>query len=414
MQTTSHIFRRITLPLAASNAITQASRAVLSVVGPALAVEFSLSATELGLLSAWMFAAYSLSQLPVGLALDLFGARRVQFVLGLVAAIGFASFAVSSGMTGFVIARMITGVGVSAGLIGMMKGNSRWYNRTEMAAMTGFAMMIGSIGGFLVTAPAHALLPLIGWRGVFWLLAGAAVVVAVWNLLSVRDRPADAADESPPRRRLGAEIAVIGAIFSSRTFWRFVPAVSLMTMLNFTYQGLWSGPWLRDVAGMDGPTRATTLMLYALGLLLGSLVMGQASSRLQARGFHPLLIPWVAAGGLMLVEAVLALRPTERLPVTIIWILFPFFAAAGPVGYTVIGQMFPSSQVGRVTTAINLLTVGGVFLLQTLIGQILDLWPRTSADGWDPRGYSAALALTIVLQVIAGGCALRLRARLPA
>jgi hypothetical protein len=64
-------------------------------------------------------------------------------------------------------------------------------------------------------------------------------------------------------------------------------------------------------------------------------------------------------------------------------------------------QMFPPEQTGRVSTAVNTLTLGGAFLIQAAIGWILDLWPRTASDGWDPDGYSWALALTAALQALA-------------
>jgi uncharacterized protein (DUF2126 family) len=45
-------FLRVTLPLAAVNFLNQASRAVLALIGPLLALEFALSASDLGLLAA--------------------------------------------------------------------------------------------------------------------------------------------------------------------------------------------------------------------------------------------------------------------------------------------------------------------------------------------------------------------------
>ena len=80
--------------------------------------------------------------------------------------------------------------------------------------------------------------------------------------------------------------------------------------------------------------------------------------------------------------------------------MFAFFAATSTTGYIVVGQMFPRDQMARVSTANNTLTLVGAFLLQTVIGSILDLWPRTAAGGWDPRGYSVALALSAALQVL--------------
>lgn len=398
-----HPFLRVTLPLAGVNFLTQASRAVLSVVGPVLAVQYGLSASELGLLSAVMFAAYCLWQLPVGLLLDLYGPRLVQSAMALVAAAGFAAFAMAHGMTGFMLARALTGIGVASGLMAVLKSNSQWYARHQVAAMTGLAMVVAGTGGLAVTAPANAILPLIGWRGIFWALAAVAVAMSAWCWLSAREpaRPAGG-----HRRTIAEEVAVIGAIYASRQFWRWAPAVLLLTVINFSYQGLWAGPWLRDVAGQDAAARATTLFCFALGLMGGAFVNGQLASRLQARGFSPMTMPLASGVGLALVQVAMLFEPSNRWAVTALWVLFPGFASAGPAGYAAIAQLFPVEQMGRVSTAINTATLAGAFALQTVIGWILDLWPRTAAGGWDRAGYGWAIGVALVLQTTAMGWAL--------
>ena len=391
----ARLFLKVALPLAAFNLINQASRTVMSIIGPVLAVEFALSASELGLLAACMFAAYAVAQLPVGIALDVLGPRRVQAAFALVAAAGFAVFALSNGLAGFALARVILGIGVSAGLMAILKANTQWFAPAQVANMTGIAMAVGSMGSVLTTAPVEAALPSLGWRGVFWLLCGLSLAVAAWIFVSVRDKPAPAA-----RRGLKAELAVMGSILGSRLFWRYGPAVAMLSILNFTYLGLWAGPWLRDVAGYDGPARANTLLLYTLAMLAGNLVIGHASSRAQARGRPAILVPALCMAGLVAAQIGLALQPTGAVAVTLLWVAFSFFASGGATGYVALGQMFPPEQMGRVSTAANTLTLAGAFLLQSAIGWILDLWPRTAAGGWDPKGYSAALMLSVVVQLL--------------
>jgi hypothetical protein len=70
-------------------------------------------------------------------------------------------------------------------------------------------------------------------------------------------------------------------------------------------------------------------------------------------------------------------------------------------GYAAVGQGFPPELQGRVATAINFSMLVLVFILQTGIGAILDLWPRTAAGGWDPAGYGLALSVTFLLQLAA-------------
>lgn len=392
--TLRHPFLRITLPLAGMNFINQAARGMMAVVGPVLAAQYGLTASELGLLASAAFASYCLWQLPVGLLLDVWGPRMVQTTMGLTAAAGFALFAVSDGMVGFVLARLLIGIGIAAGLMALLKAHSVWFGRAQVAGMTGIAMLIAASAGLVVTAPMEALLPRLGWRGVFWCLFVLVLAMTGWVFASVRERAL------PVRRPLPTELAVLKAILVDARFWRLTPMVALMSVFSFTYQGLWAGPWLRDVAGQDSPARAATLFCYALGLMAGSLLTGQLASRLQARGYSAILVPAVCACLLVGLQVVLLVQPTDRVVLDVLWFAVPLIAAAGPPGYAAIAQHFPVEQTGRVSTAINTVVLGGAFLLQSLIGWVLDFWPRT-ASGWDRRGYAWAMALSAVLQSLA-------------
>ena len=83
--------------------------------------------------------------------------------------------------------------------------------------------------------------------------------------------------------------------------------------------------------------------------------------------------------------------------------MFAIFRGTEPIppGYAVIAQHFPVEQMGRVSTAINTVVLGGAFGLQSLIGWILDLWPRVASGGWDRRGYAWAMAVSLGLQAVA-------------
>lgn len=63
--------------------------------------------------------------------------------------------------------------------------------------------------------------------------------------------------------------------------------------------------------------------------------------------------------------------------------------------------MLPIDQTGRVSTTTNTVAPGLAFALQPAIGWILDLWLRTASGGWDPDGYSRAMAMTAAPQAFA-------------
>jgi len=391
------VFGRVTVPLAGLNFLNQAARTLIATIGPLLALEFALSATELGLLAALFFVSYAAVQLPVGMAMDLFGVRRVQATLTLIAATGFALCAMSSGIVGLAIGRLVTGVGVSVGMIAMLTAHSQWLPRHRVAGMTGLGVFVASFGGLAATLPAQLLVPLIGWRGLFWILSGLGLVVAAWIALSVPDLPRT----TTRRRGMVQEVREFARIFVHPAFLRYAPAITILSGLTFTYGGLWAGPWLRDVGGFETDARAALLMAYAAGMTGGSLLTGQLASFLHRRGFDAMTVPNIAIACLLLIQTLLILRlSSDTLVIGPLWFLFSFLSAAGPAGYAAVGQRFPPELAGRVGTAINFSMLVVVFFLQNAIGWILDLWPRTASGGWAPEGYGWAMGLTLVLQVM--------------
>lgn len=392
------VFLRVTLPLAGMNFLNQASRAIIATIGPLLALEFSLSAAELGLLAATFFATYCAAQLPAGLAMDIYGVRRVQIVLALVAASGFAMCAVSASVLMLAVGRLVTGVGISVGMIAMLTANGQWLPRAKVPAMTGAGIFVAAIGGLLATLPAQHALPSIGWRGVFWLLAVASVLIAaaIWHFVP----------ESPHKPRgatsLYREVGEYRRIFTDERFYRSVPALIVLTGLNFAYGGLWAGPWLRDVGGFADASRAVLLFVYMSGMMAGSLCAGQVATLLNHRGQDHLLTAWIGLAGLFLCQLALLFHPFAH-PAWfgLVWFLFAFLSAAGPTGYSAVAGRFPAHLAGRVATAINGSMLAFVFVLQNVVGWILDLWPRTASGGWSADGYFWAMVLTLVLQALA-------------
>ena len=387
-------FFNVTLPLALVNVINQASRSLMALIGPLLALEFDLSAADLGLLGAILFVAYGLMQLPVGVALDLYGPRRVQCASAALACLGFAISAAAAGpfMLGF--GRFITGMGIASGLIGLIKGHTLWFPRERVAALTGAGVFIGGIGGLCATVPMQAVLPSIGWRGAFWVLAMSAACVSLWIWLAVPPSPKRNAQKS-----IWSEIREFGPIFTAPVFIRMAPAIATLNALHFTYQGLWLGPWLRDVAGLEDGMRALTLLFYALGVMFGNLIAGNITSLLQARGKSPMIVPIVAMCAMLAMQVlILVVAPRDAWLVTLMWLAFSLSGSTSSAAYSSLAQAFPAQLAGRVSTAVNGSMLALVFVFQSMIGALLDLWPRTASGGWSATGYAWAMMATIIFQ----------------
>ena len=95
--------------------------------------------------------------------------------------------------------------------------------------------------------------------------------------------------------------------------------------------------------------------------------------------------------------AVLAVRGTLAPPMLLLWFcVFGFVCAYTPVMIAHGKSLFPPHLVGRGMTVLNVGTIGGVFLAQTLSGVVIELFP--APDGAYPlAAYQAVFGIQAAL-----------------
>ena len=69
---------------------------------------------------------------------------------------------------------MLIGAGVGACLMAPLTCYRRIYTPAAQLRANSWMLMTGSLGMVASTVPVQWLLPLLGWRGLFWLVGGAA------------------------------------------------------------------------------------------------------------------------------------------------------------------------------------------------------------------------------------------------
>jgi predicted MFS family arabinose efflux permease len=397
---------RVFLPFALGYYFSYLVRNVNAVIAPNLVGELGLTAASLGLLTSVYFFAFAAFQLPLGVLLDRYGPRRVESVLLLFAAAGSALFALSDEVLGLTAGRALIGLGVSAGLMAAFKANTLWIPPERTAFVNGCVMSAGGLGALSATAPVEALLGIVGWRGVFWMLALIAALAAV-SIHTVVPRRAEEAGRGTGET-LADALRGVAQVFSSRAFWRVLPASTLAQASFMSIQGLWVGPWLMDVARLDQVAAAQRLFWIAVAMIAGFFTLGAIASRF-AR--HGLLVPAGAFAAFMLTQLALILVPVAW--TAPLWLLFGYFGTCGILYYSYLSGQFPTRLSGRVVTGLNVFTFAGAFLCQWGMGVVIERWPGSTPGSYLQEGYRAAFASVLILQALSFACLLLVRERKP-
>ncbi len=389
----AHPLLAVLLPFAGGYFVSYLFRTVNAVIAPDLVADFGLQPWELGLLTSAYFATFALFQIPLGLLLDRFGPRRVNAALLLIAAAGAALFALSGGFPGLFLGRALIGLGVSACLMSSIKAFVLWFPLKRLPALTGAIMFSGGLGALSATAPVEAALALTSWRGVF--LGLAALVLAVSALVFLVVPKGEAA---PRQESVAEQLQGLAGIFRSRRFWQ-VSSVAMITQSTFmSIQGLWAGPWMRDVAALDRGGVAERLLLLALSTMTGALLFGNAASWLAGRGVMPVQVLKAGLAAAMLAQLAIIAGPGPWSGWA--WLCYGLFISSGTLAYSVLSQHFPAHLAGRANTAHNLLVFVCAFASQWAIGAVINLWPVVDGH-YHAEGYRVAFGIFLALQAVA-------------
>ncbi len=262
----------VLLPFAAGYFLSYFYRTINAVISAELSSTMQLRASDLGLLTAVYFLSFAAIQLPLGVALDRYGPRRVQGVLLLVAAIGAALFGSAQTLAGFIIGRALIGLGVAAALIAGLKSIRLWFPKERLPLLNGCFIMLGTLGALTATVPAELIVAWIGWRALFAGLAAATAGCAVMIMVL-----------SPESIGIGSQsghgLASLKKIYTNQRFWRLAPLSTMCISTAWALQGLWAAPWLADVENLGRPEIVHHLFVMAPRLFWRTLRRRRQRSR---------------------------------------------------------------------------------------------------------------------------------------
>lgn len=392
---------RVVLVFAAAYVLSYALRAINAVIAPELMADLQLSNADLGLLSSAYFFGFGAMQLPIGVWLDRHGSRRTESALLLVAAAGSAVFATSSTLGGLWVGRALIGVGVSSCLMAAMKAYRSWYAPEQQSQLASWMLVFGTLGALSTTVPVTAVLPLVGWRGVFWVIAALLLMAAVLLFVRLRD----------VERLMATGAQSAGADTSYLQIFRD-PYFRRMALLGAVHQGgfmaiqsLWAGPWMVRVLGLSTTETSQVLFVFNFFLMLSYLGLSWWAPRhvrydgqsLPHAGMPVLRAVTVGLSASIVVQALMVLLPFGWS--WLLWIVFAVCITVTTLAQTHVSLAFPPAQVGRANSAFNLTLFIGAFSVQWGIGLLVDAF---RALGWtDPEALRLSFACYLALQLFA-------------
>ena len=380
-------------------------RTSFGVAGLDAAVRFDAAPAVLSGFVVLQMLVYAGLQVPAGVLLDRFGAKRLVIVGALTMAAGQLVMALATGVPLAIVARVLVGTGDALTFISVLSVVAAWFPARRVPVMTQLTGLLGQLGQVLSAIPFAALLHGPGWTTAFVSAAALGVTVTIAVAAVLRNRPPGA--PAPPPAASPREV-----LDSLAQSWREPGTrLGLWTHMGTQFSGtvfalLWGVPYLVAGQGLTtGEASALLTLLVAVGIVAGPL-FGEFTAR------HPLRRSWLvlAVIGTTVVMWTIVLLVPPPVPVWLLALLVTVLALGGPgsmIGFDYARTFNPGHRQG---TAVGIVNVGGFFAsLLVALGIGIALGPT----GYTPAGFRVAWTVQYLVWAFAlvGVLVARRRAR---
>lgn len=377
--------------------ISQFYRSANAVIGPDLMTELRLTPDDLGILTGAFFLTFSVSQLPVGIALDRWGPRRTILTTLIIALIGALAFANGRNLLELTAARVVLGFGCAALLIGPMVLFSRWFPADRFAQISGILIAVGNLGVIASTAPLAWFSATFGWRAAFYVTAIVTVLLIVMSFLVIRDHPEPEKAKSAAGESLMDALRGVGTVIRHPAFPYLFAIIFTAYATFITILGLWGGPFLHDVYGLDAAARGNVMIFMAVGAASGYFIWGPLDRVFNTRKW---LLAAGVGGQLICLVVIVAVPGLSLLSVTILFTLLGVLNGCAVMIFAHARSVFPPELVGRGMTTLNIGTMGGAAFQQIVTGYLM-AWQTPPGGMPDETAYRIMFGLQAIWLLVA-------------
>ncbi len=371
-------------------------RGSLGILAPTLSSEMQLGPETLSLIASSFFFAYALMQIPGGMLLDRFGARRTLATLLLFTTAGAAAFSMAESAEGLILGRVLMGIGCAGIFSGAFYVVNQWVAPERVVIQSGYLNSFAALGGLCATAPLAALISVFAWRDCFWVFTAGVAILLLAVSIGLREPAGSAMRQTSRHESLAAVFSGVVRAVAQPGLKRLL-VVGIPMSVQTTLLGVWGAPYLRDVHGLDEIARGNVLLGMGISGVFGHTFYGILARRLNS-------IKTVILGGattILLLTLVLVF--TQQPPiwlVTSVFALIGFFAMYPMMAFAHARGLVPSDLIGRGVAVTNMGVMSAIAVSQLVFGWIVGQF--ASVEGVPPEvAYRAAFAALAAMSLIA-------------
>lgn len=342
----------------------------VSVLKPTLMVEFDITATNFGWVISMYMLIYTVMQIPAGILVDRWGARKIITIAALACGAGCFLFSAADTTFSLLMGRALIGFGASFALVTCSKLAAIWFNPNRFAFLFGSMVTIAFVGGMFGINLSTFLLSLCGWRSGMELAGLGCILMATVMWWVIRDT-----NPNTPQKNTDDKMSVAKLCYQllevtlNKQAWLSAIYAGLM-FVPTTILAFWGTAYLSETNNISLELAGGLTSTILAGWIFGSPAYGYISDALGKRK----MLMFVSALSTLCVSCMLIFATgLSYITIAILMFLVGFCSSGFALAFTALKENYSVALVGAAMGFMN--TVNTLFeaLSVIVVGNVIDL-----------------------------------------
>lgn len=236
----------------------------------ALMNKYSITATGLSFLVAIYFYSYSILQLPNGILIDIFGPKKIALAGISICTFALFIFSISNTYILACTARLLMGIGASAGYLVPMILAVQWLDKKYYVLAIGSIVFIECLGAIFGQSVIIYIYHILGLQKTMLLLTGLGIILFILVFLIVRDQ----VSENKKTKNINIMLGGLLHILKIKYYWLIAFCATLFWAPAALFASLWGINFIVINNQVSSLVASYMLMFVWVGIGIGGPLIG--------------------------------------------------------------------------------------------------------------------------------------------
>lgn len=341
-------------------------RVVPSILTNELRLGLNINDHQLGTIGAMYFYAYAAFQLPAGVLIDRYGAKKLLVMASAILTLGSFIFATTSSIFVAQVSRFMIGMGSAFAFIGCLKIGAQWLTMSSFPLVVGLTNLCGTLGALSGGKPMSYLVNHFGWRDMLFQLScvGLVITLLLWLFLQDKPTPKEESNQEQPGLLTG-----LFTVMKNPQSWIIALYGMLLVAPIAAIPEMWGVEYLKVAYNLPATQAAGITHTIFIGTAIGGPLIGWLMTH-QIEEVDFMMVSTLGALILLCIFLYWVNMPISNL--YIVLFSYGLLTANMLLCFSLITECHPPWAQGAAIGFINMVIMAGGGLAQDRVGWLLD------------------------------------------